>query len=389
MRAMAAINDIDIDVISLLILAFVFVNTTKRAEKAFTQHKLFMMLIVILSFLLVFDGVSRVVDGLPGPAAYAVNWVSNLLLFYGVPLVPGLWTLYADYQVHHDEQKLKRYRTPLWIVFVINGLFTSVSLFNGWFFTVGDDNIYRRGPLFLLQPILCFIVMAYTFVYIIRNKRRIEQSHLPSMLLFIVPPVLGSVLQSMFYGLSLILSSLTLSVLMLHFNIQDKRLDTDYLTGVYNRRLLDRYLKEKVAKARPFAAILIDLDGFKAINDTHGHIAGDNALLDAVQVLRGCLRDHDFIARYGGDEFFAAMDIGNAEVLADAVRRIKQAVEEFNQRGGRPYRLGFSIGQAVHRGADGTDAAGFLRQLDQLMYEDKKKAGMAIQPSSPEGEPPC
>ncbi len=370
----ALINGIDIDLISMLIFVLIWFNTAKRTEHAFTQHRLFLMLIGTLAATVLFDCVAWAADRAAGPVAYYTNWASNILLYLGVPAIPCLWILYADYQIFHDETRLSRYSVVLWACLAVNGALTVGSVFTGWYFTVSLQNVYSRGPLYLIHPALCLLLMVYALVLIVRNRDKLEKRHFVTMLVFFLPPLIGGLIQSMVYGLLAAQGGLTLSALMLHFNIQDKRLDTDYLTGVFNRRLMDRYLRDKTASGTPFSAILFDLDGFKAINDTQGHVAGDNALLDTVAVLRGCIREHDFVARYGGDEFLAVLDIGSEEILQETVRRINHALQEFNNTSDKPYWLSVSVGCTVYRKEMGLDAKGLLRLLDRLLYEDKKKA---------------
>jgi diguanylate cyclase (GGDEF)-like protein len=189
--------------------------------------------------------------------------------------------------------------------------------------------------------------------------------------------VIGGILQCLFYGLALIWSSMSLSMLLVYLSIQDNRLDTDFLTGVYNRRLLDSYLKDRAqpgSARKPFSAILIDLDHFKEINDTLGHTAGDRALTDTVALLKACLRSGDFVSRYGGDEFLILLGITGRDELEETVRRLRECFRQFNERHERPYALSFSAGYDVYEGAEGMEPGDFIRHVDQLMYEEKKKA---------------
>ena len=106
---------------------------------------------------------------------------------------------------------------------------------------------------------------------------------------------------------------------------------TDCLTGLFNRQYLMERFEEEIAKAkrydRPLTAMLIDLDYFKAVNDTYGHLAGDAVLVSAVSSIAGILRETDFAGRYGGEEFCIVMpetDIYGAEGLAE---RLREAME--------------------------------------------------------------
>lgn len=170
------------------------------------------------------------------------------------------------------------------------------------------------------------------------------------------------------------LNSVVLSLLIVFLNIQNHSMSTDYLTGVNNRKKLDVYLQEKInsiTKSKTFSAIMIDLDDFKCINDNFGHDTGDVALQISAKLLNNCVRDKDFIARYGGDEFCVVLETCNIKDLEIIVNRIKIAVETFNESSNQPYKLGFSMGYSVYDYNSHMTAEEFQKHIDTLMYENK------------------
>jgi diguanylate cyclase (GGDEF)-like protein len=150
------------------------------------------------------------------------------------------------------------------------------------------------------------------------------------------------------------------------------RAASDALTGLPNRRAADETLKRMVAHAgrtlSPLAAVLLDLDHFKQINDIHGHEQGDEVLAAVGQLLTTTIRESDFAARFGGEEFLLLLpDTGReqAEVVAEKVRRAIAGVQ-----------LGFgsvtaSLGVAAYP-EDGLDAEGLLRRADGALYAAKE-----------------
>lgn len=141
---------------------------------------------------------------------------------------------------------------------------------------------------------------------------------------------------------------------------------TDSLTAVANRRAFDRGLGAELARARrskqPFALAVMDLNGFKALNDAEGHAAGDRVLKTAADAWLGELRVSDTLARVGGDEFAALLpdcDEGHAVPLAARLRRVV------------PHLAGAGVGIAVWDGSE--DAATLLRRADQALYADKAR----------------
>jgi diguanylate cyclase (GGDEF)-like protein len=373
-------NAISINVFSLIILAFIFANTYNRAEHSLVQHRMFTALLCNLALLLVFDSLTYFFDGRPGELNRHLNCTFTALMYLFVPVLLSLWVLYTDYQIFHDEKRFRRLAWPLIVYMTMDAAMIVASIFTGWYFSFDSMNLYHRGPFLAIHTISCYIFLLYTLIFIIANRKRMDRNHFISLLLFAAPGALGALMQCFVLGMSLTWSSMTLSILMIYVNIQDKRLNTDYLTGAYNRRLLDSYVEDKVkstARGKTFSAILIDLDDFKLINDNFGHDAGDEALLAAVSLLKSCLRHGDLISRYGGDEFLIILDIGTRAVLEETVQRLRHSFERFNQSSAKPYVLKFSTGYDVYSLESGMDPERFIKHVDTLMYENKKQSNAA------------
>jgi diguanylate cyclase (GGDEF)-like protein/PAS domain S-box-containing protein len=154
--------------------------------------------------------------------------------------------------------------------------------------------------------------------------------------------------------------------------------DTDPLTGLANRRALERTLQAAITRAqqreRCVAVLMLDLDGFKAVNDRHGHAAGDEALREVARRLRRCVRERDLVARLGGDEFVVVLtDLGSAppDAALDTVERVGAALSEpIAVDHGTEVRLRAAIGVAGHP-ADGATVAELLSVADRSMYAAK------------------
>jgi diguanylate cyclase (GGDEF)-like protein len=147
----------------------------------------------------------------------------------------------------------------------------------------------------------------------------------------------------------------------------------DPLTGVANRRELDRELADRVASQQEFCVLLFDLDGFKAVNDRHGHLCGDEVLKQLAARLSGQVRARDFVCRWGGDEFVAILACG----LSHAETRSRQIAARLNG----PYRISgkgheihvnvaVSVGLAEH--APSESLVELFRRVDESMYRQKQ-----------------
>ncbi|MDF2511599.1 MAG: diguanylate cyclase protein [Herbinix sp.] len=366
---------LDSSILSLIILIFIYYNAKNKLEKVFTSHRIFLGLVLTNILLILSDIGAWVFDSLPGIHFLLLNKIFNLSLFVFEPVAGTLWVLYVCYQMKHNEKQIKILKYVLPTLFAINAVMSILSLQTGWFFYVDSNNIYSRGNLYLIHISYCYILLIYSMYYVYKHRRMFEKRYYYSMLVFILPITVGATIQILFYGWALAWSGMTISLLIIHFNIQDSSLNTDYLTGLYNRRQLDKYLKLRIKNStelKSFSALLIDLDGFKAINDTFGHDIGDGAIKDAAEIIKKSLRRDDFVARYGGDEFFAILDSSDNEVLEAAVTRLKNNVDKFNQESGKGYKLSFAIGYAVYDYELRMKSDDFFKHIDTLMYNNKR-----------------
>ncbi len=151
---------------------------------------------------------------------------------------------------------------------------------------------------------------------------------------------------------------------------------TDHLTGLPNARALAEAFEREAAYARrhqePFTVLMMDLDRFKQINDTLGHLAGDLCLIAISQSIQALLRAGDILGRYAGDEFIAILPRTRKAEVAELMKRIKNAVNNFVIKGeeGVSLSAGISIGEAEF-GCEGTTLDELLAVADARMYVEK------------------
>jgi two-component system cell cycle response regulator len=153
---------------------------------------------------------------------------------------------------------------------------------------------------------------------------------------------------------------------------------TDALTGLHNRRYMEIHLNSLVEQAasrgKPIAVLVLDIDYFKAINDTHGHDAGDDVLREFAMRIRKSIRNIDLDCRYGGEEFVIVMPETDTGVAAMVGERLRRSIggEPFPvQQGTKLLNVTLSIGIAALNGP-GDTAAALLKRADQALYRAKR-----------------
>jgi diguanylate cyclase (GGDEF)-like protein len=147
---------------------------------------------------------------------------------------------------------------------------------------------------------------------------------------------------------------------------------TDGLTELANRRSFDRSLERELTRAARtdgrLSVVLLDVDHFKALNDTYGHVVGDTVLRQIATALKECGREYDTIARYGGEEFAAVLPGCSSALALQVAERLRQAVEDAST----DVPVTASAGVATYP-YDGLDANALLHAADQALYAGKRE----------------
>jgi len=163
---------------------------------------------------------------------------------------------------------------------------------------------------------------------------------------------------------------------------------TDALTGLFNRRYMESRLatlmEQAASRGKPLTALVLDIDYFKSINDTHGHDAGDDVLREFALRIKRSIRGIDLACRYGGEEFVVIMpetDMAVGTMVAERLRR-RIAADPFGiQQGTRTVPVTISIGVAAMRGK-GDSVAGILKRADQALYKAKRDGRNRVVPDA-------
>jgi diguanylate cyclase (GGDEF)-like protein len=152
---------------------------------------------------------------------------------------------------------------------------------------------------------------------------------------------------------------------------------TDDLTGLFNQRYLEIALEQEIRRAEryglEFSVVFLDVDYFKNVNDTYGHLCGSKVLKEVAELLRHCIREVDVPFRYGGDEFTAMLVETGVEGAPVVAERIRRAIEQhtFLEETGKDCKLTVSIGYATYP-KDATDKKAVLDLADRAMYVGKQ-----------------
>ena len=373
------------NIFGILVLFSFWINQ-HRSGSLSLDDRIFNGILIAAMLEQLMDAGQWMLDGVSFTGSTVLQVLCYSLGYAIAPTITCLWVMYCDLRVNMDVQGLRR-RMPLYILpIVLNTLLLIANLFTPLVFRFDAMYVYHRDQFFWVYMVIMYlyglIALLLVFGKASQPDSSMERTEFRYMALFIIPPIIGGILQWMYFGISIIWVSALLSIILVYTNVLSRQISTDPLTGLNNRRKLDRYLHLRINTTgvnQTLFLVMMDADGFKVINDSYGHAAGDRALVAIAEVLKNLCSVRDcFLARLGGDEFviFGSEKDGlTPEVLAN---RIEEELAQFNSTTPELFRLSMSIGWARFDPQRINNADALLSAADQHMYLAKMDKRHAV-----------
>ena len=368
---LSIIETYHIHIFSSLILLIITVLNKIKKDIPTLSINLFYRLIVVNFALLILEPISFLADATGSTYLPYLNYAVDCLIILLTPILVGLWASYLDFKLFYQQKRLHKrlfYQQVTIITFV--GLL--INFFVPIFFSIDfDTNSYQRGSLFFLRYLLIFALYIYIFYMTMKNKSKQNSYIIIGLLSFLLFPIIGAIIQTFYQSLYFQYTGSALGILVVFIFLETTSGSKDYLTNLYSRSVIDEYLDGIVQKQVPFTLVMIDIDGFKEINDEYGHAVGDQILIEFSKILISSkkAKRKSLVARLGGDEFLCILlDDDHLDVnkyiksIEDQVK-ISQILKKYDFKG-------FSKGILLYKEEKNID--NLLKKVDDLMYENKK-----------------
>ncbi|MCL2879188.1 MAG: GGDEF domain-containing protein [Treponema sp.] len=358
---------------SLLVLLVLFNDYIRKFNTDNFQRRLFFAVLTFTAAAIVFDSVVRIIaDTYAGWVAPTMR-ISSSLFLIAQNCTYYMTVVLIDYIANKNIERSKFLLKIISIfitVFVISVIF---NFFYGFYFYINEENRLARGSLFILRVIISYLPVIFILVDILIAIKQFRSFQIYAIILFLIINTADSLVDFIWVASSLTWPCFTGALLYLYFFIIqfDAKLDT--LTGLGNRYSFNEFIGKlsKQNTKMDYSVVMIDLDRFKLINDTYGHLEGDNALKDMAVIISGSIRHSDFAARYGGDEFVLAASAEND--IKRVMDRIQNSIDIQNENGNRPYKIYMSYGYDVFTTNSGMSIRKFMNHIDSLMYKQKEE----------------
>ena len=357
------------NIISILLIGTLYLANRQKAEYDRDMRLLQQMMVTI--------GIANISDCCVYYLAGSSNIVIKVLvflsgsgLFLGNAMIGYLWAKFIMVHMNIPFSDIRRniYRT----IGLISIVLLVINIFYPLVFSVSDGR-YQRGFAYIIFLIFAaFYILDSLYLYVKRVKKNGSLKLFP-VHIFLIPVILGVVIQAFFVEISITWTSIAISVAGIMTALKNEIIFTDCLTGLYNRVYLE-FLHKRACNKKDcwVSGIMIDLNGFKQINDNYGHAEGDLALCIVADLLRKSFSEYGVVTRYAGDEFVIMLNTTDDQLIQKIIKSAKKNFVTENEKNDKPYQLSASMGYAITNLSNET-IDDFMNRIDEQMYQDKMK----------------
>ena len=357
------------DYVGVLLLLLILISRGWDLPGRKGESRILFILIVATMIDNLIDPFIFLADGKPGAVNHALVFYGNSFLFlYNLIVGTGVLALI----VKHINKRISNFQyVTVLILTLLEVVLLLLNKSKPLVFSVDENNVYERGPLYFVYIAVAFYLMIYSLVVYFMARFKDGSVRFFPVWEFIIPIICGVAIQTVFYGLSTQPVSFAIAFCSIVICIQKEYLYIDKLTGVYNRYELDKIFKHYSRhRKEKFAAIMIDMNNFKMINDNYSHKEGDEALCAMANILVSSVANEGYVIRFAGDEFVLVIDSSEPDTVSVYCNRIREALDQYNRRSHKPYKLSAAMGGDLISVGVGDD---FIKHIDMLMYDDKKE----------------
>ena len=357
------------NIISILLIGTLYLANRQKAEYDRDMRLLQQMMVTI--------GIANISDCCVYYLAGSSNIVIKVLvflsgsgLFLGNVMIGYLWAKFIMVHMNIPFSDIRRniYRT----IGLISIVLLVINIFYPLVFSVSDGR-YQRGFAYIIFLIFAaFYILDSLYLYVKRVKK-IGSLKLFPVHIFLIPVILGVVIQAFFVEIAITWTSIAISVAGIMTALKNEIIFTDCLTGLYNREYLEFLHKRACNKKNCWiSGIMIDLNGFKQINDNYGHAEGDLALCIVADLLLKSFSEYGVVTRYAGDEFVIMLNTTDDQLIQKIIKSAKKNFVTENEKNDKLYQLSASMGYAITNLSNET-IDDFMNRIDEQMYQDKMK----------------
>lgn len=357
------------NIISILLIGTLYLANRQKA-KYDRDRRLLQQMMVTIVIANISDCCVYYFTGSSNIVIKVLVFLSGSGIFLGNVMIGYLWAKFIMVHMNIPFSDIRRniYRT----IGLISIVLLVINIFYPLVFSVSDGR-YQRGFAYIIFLIFAaFYILDSLYLYVKRVKKNGSLKLFP-VHIFLIPVILGVVIQAFFVEIAITWTSIAISVAGIMTALKNEIIFTDCLTGLYNRVYLE-FLHKRACNKKDcwVSGIMIDLNGFKQINDNYGHAEGDLALCIVADLLRKSFSEYGVVTRFAGDEFVIMLNTTDDQLIQKIIKSAKKNFVTENEKNDKPYQLSASMGYAITNLSNET-IDDFMNRIDEQMYQDKMK----------------
>ena len=365
---------LQVNLTSLLILAIIALRIQSQHPSGRLSMDLFEGMLLSNTVLVFLEMIINLTIEHPGFIPQGVI-IGITTVFYAFnPAVSAIYLAFVVNWVSGKEALSKRFWVLSSTPYAVFLGMVVLSIWAGYLFKVSETGVYMRGDGFWLLVVTAYGYFGAAVVVVLRRWKLLRITERRALLVFGLLPSVGGIIQTVFYGTAVVWNMVTMALLIIYVDILSGNLESDALTGLANRRRLIPILKSyrKEFPDQVLGGIMMDINAFKVLNDTYGHKAGDEALLEVADTLTRCVYRTDQVFRLGGDEFLILAVLKTPEQLEAITEKIHDQLKYANQRLSYPFDITLSCGGNTWPMRAIPPLSELIADLDERMYARKR-----------------
>ncbi len=368
-----------INVFCVLLVIVCVVHSNLSVGELESQVRFRGLLILLIVFYIA-DTVWYSMDQGLIPQIHSVSMVLKSIYFVSACCAGYMYFIYATSLLN---SKLSKNRTMLCLLAIpifAHILLCFINIFTNILFHIDADFVYHRDALFWVQYLFMYTYLVFGSLYALytafRPENYAERIRYAVIALFPVLPGISGTVQLFFWRIPLNVVAFTFSVMLVYLVELGQQVSQEPLTGLANRREIMRTISKSLSNPESdslYYLFMFDIDQFKKINDTYGHVEGDEAIITTANALlqaTSFLRRNTTVARYGGDEFAIFAKLKNENEVKQLLEMIKHEFDKVNRSNDKGYEINLSIGYILCNGI--TTIKKMVEDADRELYMSKQ-----------------
>jgi len=347
-----------INILMLLVLLYLIVrNTSMSAEK----EKAYITVIDFTVIVIIAEIATCVLD-MHGATFRIPNTIANIVGFSLSACIPYVLSIVYDEKLY---TKIKFICIPI----VINLILSVSSFWTGWIFSISMDNQYTRGPLFAVY--VTTYIFGFILLMISNHHQSLQLQHTERAFLMIIYAVIliGTTIQVVFPFIYATWHCTTICLVMYYLFQRELQFRYDTVTTLLNRQVFDKKF-ENLKHSENAGIILFDLNNFKQINDTYGHVKGDYCLNRVAKIIENSFKGIGYSYRIGGDEFCVLTQNVREATIHQCIKMMLQSLIKARETDSIIPTV--SYGHSIYRKSEQKDILLSFQEADEKMYNCKR-----------------